>query len=376
MKVTLGFQNSCYTIYMTDPASPIRIGTKTLKNRITMAPTVKFAAGTDGLVTDEFVRHYEERAKHGVGLIVLEATCVAPEGRLAPTQLGLWCDEQIEGHRKIADAVHKYGTLIIPQIHHGGLGTHPACGPLTSPTKVRWNSFGHETDAEELTLEDIACIQQQFIDAAIRAQKAGYDGVQLHGCHAYLINDFASPVNRRTDRYGGSIENLARFGSEIISGIRKTCGPDFIISMRVSGADPSPEEAPLIAEQYVAAGCDYLQVSCGIAEFPDVPWNESLPYTKIAALGVAMHEHFKGRVPVSTVNGFRTVEKVRYMFDHDLIDTIDLACGLLADPAFTEAILTGEPYVKCAGCPQCAYGPFHAHKCPAAVKRGVEEFSF
>lgn len=352
---------------MSNANSPIQIGKKTMKNRITMAPTVKFYAGEDGMVTDYFVEHYAERAAHGVGMIVLEATCVAPEARLAPSQLGLWEDGQIEGHKRIVDAVHSYGTLILPQLHYGGLGTHPACGPMTSPTKVEWGF--QKKEAVELTLSDIERIIGQFIDAAVRAQKAGYDGVQLHGCHAYLINDFASPVNHRTDQYGGSTENCARFGSEIIAGIREACGEDFIISVRISGCDPTFEEASQVAEYYVAAGCDYLQVSCGINEFKDIPHDETLPYNQIAALGVHMHEHFKGRIPVSTVNGLRTLEQVRYMLENDLVDTVDLACGLLADPAFTEAILYDAPYVKCFGCPQCAYGPGHTHECPAKKLR-------
>lgn len=355
---------------MTNANSPLKIGKREIKNRITMAPTVKFYAGEDGMVTDDFVKHYEERAAHGVGLIVLEATCVAKEARLAPSQLGLWCDEQIEGHKKIADAVHKHGTLIIPQIHYGGLGTHPACGPLTSPTKVHWNNGFRDSDAVELTLQDIERIIGEFVSAAVRAKKAGYDGVQLHACHAYLINDFASLVNKRTDKYGGNPENRARFGSEIISGIREACGEDFIISARISGIDPSYDEALITAEKYVEAGCDFLQVSCGIAEFKDIPYDESVPYNKIAALGVRMHEAFKGRVPVSTVNGLRDVETVRYMFDNDLVDAVDLACGLLADPAFTEAILFDAPYVKCYNCPECGFGPRHAHPCPAMIKRG------
>lgn len=358
---------------MITAGTEIKIGSKIAKNRITMAPTVKFVASDDGMVTDAFVEHYKERAAHECGLIVVEATCISREGRLSPTQLGLWCDEQIEGHKKIVDAVHEYGTLIIPQIHHGGLGTHPACGPLTSPSKVHWNDGFHNAEAVELTLEDIERIEKQFIDAAIRAQKAGYDGVQLHACHAYLINDFASNVNKRTDKYGGSVENKARFGSEIIAGIRKACGDDFIISARISGCDPTPEEANEVAEYYVKAGCDYLQVSCGIAEFKDIPHDASLPYNKIAALGVRMHEHFKGRVPVSTVNGLRDVEIVRYMIENELVDTVDLACGLLADPAFSEAILHDTPYVKCFSCPECAFGPRHAHPCPAMKVRGVLE---
>lgn len=357
-------------IEMTNANSPIKIGNKICKNRITMAPTVKFYAGDDGMVTEDFVNHYKARAEHGCGLIVVEATCICKEGRLHPTQLGLWCDEQIEGHKKIADAAHEFGALIIPQIHHGGLGTHPECGPMTGPSKVKWNSGFQESEAIELTFEDIERIKGQFVDAAVRAQKAGYDGVQLHACHAYLINDFASNVNKREDMYGGSVANKARFGCEIIEGIRKACGEDFIISARISGADPSVEESIEVAQHYVDSGCDYLQVSCGIAEFDDVPYEEGLPYNKIAALGVNMHEHFKGKVPVSTVNGLRTVETIKYMFEHDLIDTVDLACGLLADPALTEAVLEGADYVKCYNCPQCGYGPGHAHPCPAKVVRG------
>lgn len=353
---------------MTDPGSAITIGKRIMKNRITMAPTVKFYAGEDGMVTDEFVKHYEERAAHGCGMIVLEATCISMEGRLAPSQLGLWCDEQIEGHRRIAEAVHKYDCLVIPQIHHGGLGTHPACGPATSPSAVTWNG----KEAKELTLSEIKEIEKQFVDAAVRAKKAGYDGVQLHACHAYLINDFASNVNKREDEYGGSVENKARFGCNIIKGIREACGEDFIISARTSGADPTVEESVEIAECYVKAGCDYLQVSCGIGEFDEVILPDGEPYNKIAALGVKLHEHFKGRVPVSAVNGLRTVEKVKYLFDHDLVDTVDLACGLLADPAFTEAILYNKPYVPCFNCPQCAYGPGHTHPCPALIKRGID----
>lgn len=358
---------------MANANDKIRIGTKTLKNRITMAPTVKFYAGEDGMVTDAFVEHYELRAAHECALIVVEATCVSKKGRLHPTQLGLWCDEQIEGHRKIAEAVHKHGALVIPQLHYGGLGTHPDCGPLTSPTKVIWNTMGKEVMAEELTLEDKKRIQGQFVAAAIRAKEAGYDGVQLHACHAYLINDFASNVNKRTDEYGGSVENKARFGSEIIKEIRRSCGDDFLISARISGCDPSADEAIEVAEHYVAAGCEYLQVSCGIAEFRDIPYDEGAPYNQIAALGVRMHEHFKGRIPVSTVNGLRNVEIVRYMIENELVDTVDLACGLLADPAFTEAILHDTPYVKCFNCPDCAYGPAHAHPCPALKVRGASE---
>ena len=105
-----------------------------------------------------------------------------------------------------------------------------------------------------------------------------------------------------------------------------------------------------------------------------MPHEETLPYNRIAALGVAFHGHFKGIVPVSLVNGIRTPEQVHYLLENDLIDTVDLACGLLADPSFTEAILTGSSYVKCYGCKHCGWGPTHSHICPAIMKRTDESW--
>lgn len=189
--------------------------------------------------------------------------------------------------------------------------------------------------------------------------------MQLQGCHAYLINDFASRVNRRNDEYGGSIENTARLGSEIISSIREACGDDFIVSMRISGADPSVEEAPLIGEQYVKAGCDLLQVSNGIGDCQGFSLPKGVPYNHITALGIKMHEHFKGRVPVSAVNGINTVEKALFLLEHELTDMVDIGRGLLADPSFATAILKGGKYAKCFGCTDCSYGPEHSRPCPA-----------
>ena len=179
---------------MAKATDPIVIGKRTAKNRVTMAPTVKFIAGEDGKVTEDFVAHYAERAKHECAFICVEATCITPEGRLAPSQLGLWEDGQIEGHKRLTDACHEYGALVVPQIHHGGVGTHPACGSAVGPSALVRESFGRKQEIKELSREDIKRIVSLFADAAVRAQKAGYDGVQLHACHSYLINDFASVI--------------------------------------------------------------------------------------------------------------------------------------------------------------------------------------
>ena len=350
----------------TKAATPIKIGSKTLKNRVTFAPTVKYGR-TDGsgIPIDRFRRHYEERAAGGCGLICVEATCVEPQGRLAPTQLGLWDDSQIPGNAAITAACHAYGTVMLVQLHHAGGTTHPECGEPWAPSAVELR--GHR--CKELSVERIHEIQQKFIAAALRAKAAGYDGVQLHACHAYLINQFISPeANRRTDEYGGSVENRARFGCEIIRGIREACGPDFIISPRHSASEETFEDCCAIASLYVEAGADYLQISNGITQhFLPVP--EGFPGNGIVYLGSALREAIGRKVPVSVVNGIAAPEQARALIDGDYADTVDLAKALLADPLFARAVTDGTPYVACRKCKTCLWSPHMPHNCPALTER-------
>ena len=366
---------------------PITINKTTLKNRLTMAPTVKFDyAGADGKATQKHIDHYRERAQGGCGLICVEATAVTPDGRFGPIHMGLWNDEQIEGHKQIVDACHKYGAVMLIQLNHTGITSNPECGEAIGPSAVQVPSYasgGKEKISRALYIEEIHKMQENFVAAAIRAQKAGYDGIQLHGCHGYLINQFASKkTNLRTDEYGGSDENRARFGSEIISSIREKCGSDFIISVRTTGIEPDIATAINIAEEYVKAGCDYLQVSTGIEEWKDSTLKEEgEPYNLICKLGVRFHEHFKGRVPVSCVNSIFEPELAIHLIENDLVDTVDLGRAILADPAICEATLAASriaggdtsvspiPFVKCFNCPRCQYGPGMPHKCPAELKR-------
>ena len=354
---------------MTKVSDPIKINKTIVKNRITMAPTVKFDyAGPDGKATEKHIEHYRERAAHGCGLICVEATAVAPGGRFWTNHMGLWEDAQIEGHQAIAAACHEYGAVVLIQINHTGITSNPECGPAIGPSAVPTRDAS--VLSKEMSIDEIHEMQRLFVDTAIRAKKAGYDGVQLHGCHGYLINQFISKkTNLRTDAYGGTDENRARFAAEIIREIRKECGEDFLISVRTAGIEPDIATAINVAEEYVKAGCDYLQVSTGI-EWDDPSLVEhDAPYNLICELGIRFHEHFKGRVPVSCVNSIFTPEQIKYLIENDLVDTVDLGRAILADPAICEATLEGKPYVKCFNCPRCQYGPGMPHKCPAAMKR-------
>jgi len=350
----------------TKAALPITIGGKTVKNRVTFAPTVKFNwTDETGIPTERFVRHYEDRAGGGTGLICVEATCVSPTGRLAPSQLGLWDDGQIAGHAAIAEACHKHGAVVLVQIHHAGAVTHPETGEGFGPSAVERRG----RVCRELTTEGIHEIRDQFIQAAVRAQKAGYDGVQLHACHGYLINQFISPVmNQRKDEYGGTIPNRERFGCEVLRGIRAACGKDFILSARHSAAETTIEESCAIADLYIDAGCDYLQMSGGIGP-EEVNYPEGYPYSKIVWMGIQVRRHVAGRVPVSVVNGIFTPEEARGLIDGDLADTVDSARALLADPTWARAVTDGGSYVPCRKCRVCLWSPMMPHRCPAVEER-------
>ncbi len=353
---------------MAKAGDPITIGTLKLQNRMTMAPTVKFDyAGPDGMATDAHVRHYGERAAGGIGLICVEATAVTPGGRFWKNHMGLWEDAQIEGHKRIVSACHERDVPVIIQLNHTGITANPDCGPAMGPSAVTARETGKP--AEEMSAAQIREMQESFLAASLRAKKAGYDGIQLHGCHGYLINQFISKkTNLRTDAYGGSVENRARFAAEIIRMIREECGEDFLISVRTAGIEPDVEAAIAIAEEYVRAGCDYLQVSTGI-EWEDSSVADTEHYNRFCSLGVRFHEHFRGRVPVSCVNGILDPETVRYLIENDLTDTVDLARAVLADPAFPEAVLTGAPFKRCLECRSCQYGPGMPHKCPRQMVR-------
>ncbi len=351
--------------------TPIKIGSYTLKNRITFAPTVKFDFTDDsGVANEKLIEHYVERAKGGCGLICVEATAVTPGGRFGKNHMGLWCDEQIEGHKAITEGCHKYGCVMIIQLNHTGYTSNPECGPAIGPSAMtRHNHMGEYTTVE-MSVEEIHEMKQAYVDAAVRARKAGYDGVQFHGCHGYLINQFMSPItNLRTDEYGGSAENRARFCVEMIQKVRELCGPDFLISVRTSGYDRDLEDAIAVAEEYIKAGCEYLQVSAGIASFDDIKSFHDEKVSAFQSLGVYFKEHFNGRVPVSCVGGLTEPEQIEYLIEKEYVDTVDVARAILADPEFANAVIEHKEYTKCFGCPACQYGPFTQHKCPAEMIR-------
>lgn len=233
----------------------------TLKNRFMLAPMTNTQSHEDGKLSDNEYNWLTMRAKGGFGLTMTCASHVQFIGKGFPGQLGIYDDEQIEGHQRLVNGIKAHDSLAVIQLHHAGMrtpedliGEQPVC-----PTPIK------KHNARGLSLEEVYQLRDDFIAAAERAQKSGYDGVEVHGAHGYILAQFLSAdINKRNDQYGGSLDNRARLIYEIIDGIRATCGKDFLLGLRLSperfGMQLS--EVKMVCEQLINAhDIDFLDIS-------------------------------------------------------------------------------------------------------------------
>ncbi len=245
--------------------SPYTIKDLTLKNRIVMSPMCMYSCmNEDGLVNDWHITHYTSRAVGQVGLVILESSAVTKQGRISPQDLGIWSDEHIEGLKKLVDLNHQHDSKIGIQLGHAGRKAELK-EDIISPSPLAFNDKYKQP--KEMTIEQIKETVQAFKDAAGRAKEAGFDMIELHGAHGYLINQFLSPLsNHRTDEYGGSPENRYRFLSEVIEAVKETWqGPLFV---RISANDyteggNTPETYVHYSRKMKEQGVDLIDVSSG-----------------------------------------------------------------------------------------------------------------
>jgi len=240
---------------LTFPRGPV------VKNRFMLAPLTNLQSHADGTLSDEEFNWLAMRARGGFGLIMTCATYVQTIGQGFAGQLGLYDDRHIAGLERLASEIRRHGALSMVQLQHSGLRSPP---DLIGGTPVS-ASDDTSTGARALSMPEVEQLVADFVQAAVRAERAGLDGVQLHGAHNYIICQFLSPeMNRRTDRYGGSLENRCRLLWEIAEGIRARCRPDFLVSVRLSAErfGMTLAESPVIAGRLMASGLiDLLDLS-------------------------------------------------------------------------------------------------------------------
>lgn len=331
-----------------------------IKNRIVLPPMVCFgASGQDNLVSENNIRHYEAIAKGGAGLIIVEATAVSKDGRLSDDQLGIWDDKFIDGLSKIVAVCHEHHAKVFLQIHHAGLRS-----PL-SVKEDRVSSSDYDdgkVSARALTPDEITQIHGDFVAGAIRAEKAGFDGIELHGAHGYLFTQFFSrKVNKRTDDYGGNLDNRLKIVRDIYKDIKGNVSDDFIVGIRMGCNENGLEASIEMAKYFEHMGMDYLHVSTGFDHTPmDVELPQDFPCNWIVYGATKIKEQVS--IPVIGVNSIKTREQAQYLIDHSLVDFVAIGRAQLADPEFANHIKE-DTIVSCLGCKPCGWFS-KADNCP------------
>jgi len=308
--------------------SPYTIKDVTFKNRIVMAPMCMYSShNEDGHVLNWHRTHYTSRAVGQVGLIIVEATAVTPQGRITPQDLGIWSDEHIEGLQELAGLVKEHGAKIGIQLAHAGRKAVLE-GEIIAPSAIAFNE--KSKTPKEMTLEDIKETVAAFRDGAERAKKAGFDVIEIHAAHGYLINEFLSPLsNQRTDEYGGTKENRYQILREVIDAVKTVWdGPLFV---RVSAHDY--QEGGLVPEDYVPfakwmkeQGVDLIDVSSGAvvpAHIHSYPGYQ-VPYSETIRNGAD--------VPTGAVGLITSPAHAEEILENNRADLIFLARELLRDP--------------------------------------------
>jgi 2,4-dienoyl-CoA reductase-like NADH-dependent reductase (Old Yellow Enzyme family)/NADPH-dependent 2,4-dienoyl-CoA reductase/sulfur reductase-like enzyme len=337
--------------------SPMNIGQLTIPNRVVMTAMGVFIAAPGGGVNDDIIAYYEARAKGGVGLITTEVTRITDgPGGGEPCQLAARKPSDILELQRLVDAVHKYDTKMFVQLQHPGREASPfIIGEQPVAPSAIANPMGGAMP-RELTTAECEELVQKFINAAWIVQMSGADGVELHGAHGYLINEFLSPaMNLRTDKYGGSFENRMRFLTEIIAGIRKRCGKKFPVSVRINAEEMIEggidlDEAVKIAVELEAAGADAINVSCytiGCIE----PGTYKQGWKKYMAAAVKKAV----KIPVIAVCNIKEPAVAEQLLEEGCCDFVGVSRGHLADPQWCNKAFSGREAEirKCIGCLAC-----------------------
>ncbi|MDR1914241.1 MAG: FAD-dependent oxidoreductase [Clostridiales bacterium] len=350
--------------------SPVQIGSLHLKNRMVMAPMATHLAAEDGSVTAVLKDYYEERARGGVAMITLESCFINQNGRGGIRRLGLYKDSLIPGIKEVTDVIHAHDSKVCCELHHGGpqckssiIGETPLCASGS------FYQQGVIDPPRTVLREEMPALIDAFALAAERAVKGGFDAIMLHFGHGYLVNSFLSPLtNRRTDEYGGSLENRMRFPLGIVDAVRQEVGPDFPLIARLSAEDGlrggiELPEAVEMAKMLEKASIDGIQVTAGIhlsmekmVQPMSMPRGVLVPYAKAVKDAV--------KIPVGAVGRINNPEIAEDILQKGLADIIYLGRALIADPFFPQKVIENHPQDirPCIACCQGCNAKLHLNE--------------
>ncbi len=327
---------------------PIELKNLSVKNRLVRSATWEGIANPDGSITDESYEIYEELAKGGVGTIITGFTSVAPGDYYFDGMMRLCDDALIPEYKRLVDIIHSHGAKVITQL---------ALGAYYRNSSDRYE----QVEPNEMTPEEIALVKQQFIDAAVRSEKAGFDGVQIHAAHFFFLSCFISPaVNHRTDSYGGNVENRSRILLEILKGI-KDAAPSLHVTIKLNSSDftfggNEEEDALEIGILLDKAGIDSIEVSGNGTSVGGIKAhvNEGyfVPFAKTLADNV--------NCPVIVVGGFRSLDVIEDVLSSSKIELISLSRPLLCEPDLPNIWMQDKAHIsKCVSCNGCYRSDSH-----------------
>ncbi|HPK52946.1 MAG TPA: NAD(P)/FAD-dependent oxidoreductase [Smithellaceae bacterium] len=357
--------------------SPFRLGTHELKNRIVMSPMATNSCNIDGSVSPANLAYYAKRARGGVGMIIVEFISVDyPVGRGSLTQFQLADSRVIAGFHALVDSIKPYGTKVIAQLHHAGARSIQVpdikiMGPVDDKSG--------KIPVHGMTKEDIAYLTNKFVQAALNARQAGFDGVELHSAHGYLLSQFLSlQSNTRTDEYGGDVAGRSRFLVEIIQGIRKACGPQFLISVRLGVRDWDPKGLAL-ADGLEAAkiidreGIDLINVSTG-ARYSHFGAVETQEKPDGFRLDLARAVKPLVKTPVAIVGKLRTGAMCDDVVKGGVADLVVIGRPLICDPEWPNKMQSGRE-AEIRQCLNCLDGCYTSLTINSGIRCAINPYA-
>ena len=342
--------------------TPVKIGALEIPNRFVRSATQDFMAADDGSITERQVSLFENLARGEVGLIITGHAYVNPQGKASPYQIGVYADKLIEGLSRIPEAVHRHRSRIFLQLAHAGRQTKPrlcGCTPL-APSSVYEPVY--KVMPKEMSGDEIKATIDDFIQSSRRAKEAGFDGVQIHVAHGYLLSSFISPyTNRRKDEWGGTVANRSRIVVEIIQGIKGLLGKDYPLIAKMNSTDFLPEGLTLeesieTAKILEKEGIDAIEASGGMAEAGKGSYWKG-PFSEEEE-GYFVENASKIKralsIPVFGLGGIRSLSVMEKIIVQGKADLISISRPLIRDPFLIRKLRSGEAEKsECISCNKC-----------------------
>jgi NADPH2 dehydrogenase len=326
---------------MTSLLKPLKVRSMSLSNRLVMPPMATAKAEPDGKVSRALLDYYEEKSHGGyISLIIIEHSYITTEGKANNNQLSVSDDSVIQGLRKLADVIHRNGSKAAVQINHAGSA---ALREVTGTTPLAPSATANPRRGDmprEITQKEIVNIVNAYKDASRRAREAGFDAVEIHSAHGYLLNQFLSPLtNKRTDEYGGSISNRIHLHVQVIQAVRSAVGSDFPIQIRLGASDYTEggttiEDSMIAAKAFEMAGADIIHISGGFVGYTP-PGLTGQGY--FAPLSEAIKRAVS--IPVILTGGITDVEVAENLLVAKKADLIGVGRAILQDSTWAKSAI-------------------------------------